>query len=133
MNEDYPRRAFDPEIHTAQSICGMMHASKSEALIATQLTRYGISFRYEPKMILSNGRIKYPDFLIKHPKTGELIIWEHFGMMEKWDYVENNMNKLKDYAHEGFLINRNVIVTMESNDIHLSYEEVNRIIEQWFM
>jgi hypothetical protein len=37
----------------------------------------------------------YPDFTIRHPVTGEVYYWEHFGMMDNENYAHNVYSKLQ--------------------------------------
>ena len=72
-----------------------MLRSKSEAIIDMILYKNGIPFRYEEKIVLGDV-ILYPDFVIRHPKTGDFYYWEHFGMMDDEDYI----NKAKELAKD---------------------------------
>lgn len=126
----YPKCTNRPDELVYKAIDGKSYRSKSEVLLANRFTERGIAFRYECEFRMKNGRIVYPDFMIKHPLTGEIIIWEHFGMMDVDGYRNKNMNKLTDYANSGYYINHNLIVTMEGDGMHLDMEEVDRIIDR---
>ena len=56
--------------------------SKSEAMIAMSLYVQKIPYRYECELKLGSITL-FPDFTIRHPETGEIFYWEHFGMMDK--------------------------------------------------
>ena len=58
--------------------------SKSEAMIAMSLYVQKIPYRYECELKLGSITL-FPDFTIRHPETGEIFYWEHFGMMDKPD------------------------------------------------
>ena len=62
--------------------------SKSEIMIADALARNMIVFRYEyPIEIEGLGYVR-PDFLCLHPVTRQVILWEHYGMMDDPSYAD---------------------------------------------
>lgn len=68
--------------------------SKSEAIIDRILFNAGIPFHYEEKLELGQFSF-YPDFSIKHPDSGKIFYWEHFGMMDNENYAHNVYSKLQ--------------------------------------
>ena len=131
--DKYVRLNFNNHNKVHKGLDGEFYRSKTEAAIASRLFEKGIAFVYEGGVRLDCGRIVYPDFIIKHPKTGEIYIWEHFGMMDRERYREDNMKKLGEYTQSGYLLNRNLIVTMENDNMHLDMEEIDRIIDYFFL
>ena len=111
---------------------GKMLRSKSEAIIDMMLYKNGIPFRYEEKLIL-NGITIYPDFVIRHPKTGEYYYWEHFGMMDEEEYRNHACEKIKLYCDNGIIPSINLIATYETKDHPLSIEQVEKIITEYFL
>lgn len=111
---------------------GRMLRSKSEAIIDMLLYKNKIPFRYEEKLVL-DGIIFYPDFVIRHPVTGEFYYWEHFGMMDEEDYVSQACNKIKLYCKNGILPSINLIITYESKRNPLSVNKVESIIQAYFL
>ena len=107
---------------------GFAVRSKSELLILIALKENGICVRYECEIIIG-GRKEYPDFLILHPKTGELIIWEHLGMMDDPDYARHAVEKIRRYAENGWVLGQNLILTAETKDKPLSARFVKAQIE----
>ena len=91
--------------------------SKSEALIGSALEAEGIDYLYDRIVELAdgNGDITYlsPDFIILCP-NGEIIIWEHFGLLTHKDYSEKAGNKFYLYSLNGFTTNKNLIFTSDS-------------------
>lgn len=106
---------------------GVVVRSKSELSIANWLEKKGIPYRYEQKMYF-NGKVYYPDFIIKKP-NGELLIWEHFGLTDDKEYVEKAIEKIGDYHKAGYRQNKNLIVTCEE-DIKTP-EDIDRIIKRY--
>ena len=111
---------------------GKMLRSKSEAIIDRMLYKNGILFRYEEKLILKGITI-YPDFVIRHPKTGEYYYWEHFGMMDEEEYRNHACEKIKLYCDNGIIPSINLIATYETKDHPLSIEQVEKIITEYFL
>lgn len=68
--------------------------SKSEVIIANELSASGIEYAYERPFVGSDGSHRYPDFTIEDPDTGVTWLWEHLGMLgnaeyeEKWGYKQ---------------------------------------------
>jgi len=65
---------------------GHLVRSKSELVIANMLYQYGIEYDYERvcEGTIEPGRMR-PDFsFVAH--DGELILWEHLGMLDRPDY-----------------------------------------------
>lgn len=91
-----------------------------------------IPFRYEYPITFNEITI-YPDFTLRHPKTGQVFYWEHFGMMDNPSYAKNVFAKLQWYSNNGLIPSINVITTYETKDTPLTSETIDRIIEQYFM
>ena len=102
--------------------------SKSELNIANTLERLGVPYRYEQRMCV-NGRTVYPDFTILLPR-GDILIWEHNGLMDNIDYMEKARSKTYDYEREGFRQHNNLIITYE-DDIR-SPEKIEEIIRRFY-
>lgn len=115
-----------------KSVSGNLVRSKSEAIIDTLLYTNHIPFRYECVLIFDKLKY-YPDFTIKHPKTGKIYYWEHLGLMEKEGYVKKSFSKLQTYALNGIIPTINLIITCETKDSPLSADVVTRIIEEYFL
>lgn len=101
--------------------------SKSEALIAMKLIEHVVPFRYEAELLLE-GYTFYPDFAICHPETGEVVYWEHLGMMERPIYREKTFAKLGIYMANGIVPGKNLILTFESAKEPLDMEWVEELI-----
>lgn len=128
----YKRLDYKMDQLKCKALDGNFYRSKSEAFIATRLYERGIAFRYECAVQLEDGRTVYPDFVIKHPRTGELYIWEHLGMMDVAEYRQHNVTKIMEYMESGYQLGRNLILTTEDEMQRLDIEEVDRIIEWYF-
>lgn len=90
-----------------------------------------IPFRYEEKLVL-DGITIYPDFVIRHPVTGEYFYWEHFGMMDDEEYRNHACEKIKLYCKNGIIPSVNLITTYETKRDPLSAEKVEFRIQEYF-
>lgn len=110
---------------------GKMLRSKSEAIIDMMLYKNKIPFRYEEKLVLDDITL-YPDFVFRHPATGEFYYWEHFGMMDEEDYMDHACDKIRFYCKNGIIPSLNLITTYETKRHPLSVEKVESIIQEYF-
>ena len=129
--EDFDKNTQYAENLKVKTLRGDNVRSKSEAMIADALFRAGIPYRYECRLLLGGSMI-YPDFTIKDPYTGEVIIWEHFGLMDSMEYIQSFSWKMKTYAEHGYIPNRNLIMTFEDGEHPLGTAEVYEIIDRCF-
>lgn len=132
INLPYERNSNYPEHLSIQSISGHTLRSKSEAIIDMLLHINKIPFRYECALPLGEFTI-YPDFTIKHPKTGEVFYWEHFGLMDNPNYSKNVGSKLQLYISNGIIPTINLITTYETQTKPLCTDMVEKIIEEYFL
>ncbi len=113
--EGLPFREEDPTDFVTGK--GERVRSKSEKIIADELARQGIPYKYEKPLQLNvDGVIKtfYPDFTVMNVTTGEIKYMEHFGMLDSSNYLKNTLSKLDVYEKNGLLIGREVILIHES-------------------
>ena len=87
--------------------------SKNEVIIANCLYKYEkeglITYGYEDKLKLSDGRSIKPDFTIENLATYKTYYWEHLGMMTRESYRKKWELKLEGYLKSGFVLHTNVI------------------------
>ena len=81
MNSSYEQNPHHPEHLLYKSNSGNLVRSKSESMIDMLLYINKIPFRYECALHLGEITL-FPDFTIRHPKTGGVYYWEHFGLMD---------------------------------------------------
>ena len=77
--------------------------SKSEVIIANLLYEAGVDYSYELSFIGNDGKKRYPDFTIEDADSGQLILWEHLGMLKDPGYRERWNNKLAWYRSQEIL------------------------------
>jgi len=130
-NMEYPANLTNPEECRIPTPGGYHVRSKSEAMIADALFSYHLAHRYECK--LSLGTITYyPDFMICHPSTNRIYLWEHFGLMDDAKYRKKTMIKLEHYIASGYFPSDNLITTFEDLNHPLELKTVLREIERYF-
>lgn len=117
-------------IHKAAS--GNYVRSKSEAMIDSALYKNKIPYRYECLLQLGDIHV-YPDFTIRHPKTGETYYWEHFGLIEDENYSKKAFSKLHTYTSNGIIPTIHLITTYETKTHPLSMESVEKIVKEYFL
>ena len=105
--------------------------SKSEALIAMVLYMNKIPYRYECELKLGDV-IVYADFTIRHPRTGELFYWEHFGMMDVPKYSRSVAEKIVLYMQNHIQPNMQLITTYETNEQPLDTGRIQELINTYF-
>lgn len=131
ISEPYDSNPKYPEQLIHKTYNGDFVRSKSESFIHIALTENHIPFRYEAALQLGKKTI-YPDFTIRHPVTGVLYYWEHFGMIDNPEYLEKMLAKLRLYISNNIIPSANLIVTFETGERPLDPEYVNHIIEHYF-
>ena len=96
---------------------------------------YGLT--YDETMFIVDyqpiGTNIYPDFTIRHPRTGKTFYYEHFGMMDDPRYSKNAYTKLQLYNSNGIFQSAQLITTFETKTNPLSSDAVENIIKQYFL
>lgn len=105
---------------------GVAVRSKSELIIANILELCEIPYQYEAELRLDD-QLKYPDFTVRRPSDGSLVIWEHFGMLNQPSYVDDMKRKLILYAEHGYLPFMNLVCTYE-DDVRNS-KRIHKILD----
>ena len=131
MNAPYERNPHHPEHLLHKSSSGNLVRSKSESIIDMLLYINKIPFRYECALHLGETTL-FPDFTIRHPKTGDIYYWEHFGLMDNPIYSQNAYSKLQLYTSHGIVPSIQLITTYETKEHPLCSDAVEKIIELYF-
>ena len=124
-NNNHPEQLIYP------SISGNKLRSKSEVIIDQTMYFNKIDYRYECRICL-DGIDLYPDF-IALSSTNQLIIWEHLGMMDEPNYVNNAIHKINLYIRNGYIPGINLILTSETNQIPLNPLLVNDLVQRFLL
>ena len=108
---------------------GHMVRSKSELVISNMIYREHLDYFYEEKLIgEKEPGIVRPDFTFTDP-AGNIIIWEHLGMMSRPDYRKGWEWKIDWYSKNGFIEGQNLFTTKESDDGGLKSSDIKAVIE----
>lgn len=110
---------------------GEMVRSKSEVIIANRLYDNHVDYEYEKELRL-DGILKIPDFTIDDPESGELIYWEHCGMMSDPKYREKWEAKKIFYERHGIVEGENLIVTYDDENGGVDSQVIQKYIDQYF-
>lgn len=132
QNAQYERNTKYPEQLIHKTTSGNHVRSKSETIIDTYLYMHKIPFRYENPLLLGKVTI-YPDFTIRHPRTGKRYFWEHFGLIDRPGYQQTICTKLQQYMLHGIYPSIQLITTYETSEKPLTTEMVEKIIEYYFL
>lgn len=130
--ESYPQNTKHPETKIHHVANNLFVRSKSEAMIASRLLLYDIPFRYECPLCLSPVTL-YPDFTIRHPRTGQTYYWEHLGMMEQEDYKRFSTIKMQHYIDANIIPGEQLILTRESANTPLTLPQIDKTLRQFFL
>ncbi len=116
---EYVGKGFNSDDKTEYyTIKGERVRSKSEKIIADELYRNNIPYKYELPLELQgwNRNITiYPDFTVLNKRTGKKWIIEHLGMMDNDVYYESAMQKLDLYEKNDILLGRDLILLHETS------------------
>ncbi len=132
INSSYDHSKNHPEQLIHKCLSGNIVRSKSEAIIDMALFINKIPFRYECALVLGDT-IFFPDFTVRHPKTGNLFYWEHFGMMDDPSYSKSTFSKLQLYNSHGLTPSINLITTFETKNNPLDTQVVEKLIQHYFL
>ena len=121
-----------PEQRIHKTSAGIFVRSKSEALITMLLYMNKIPFRYECALSLGNVTV-YPDFTIRHPRTGQFFYWEHFGMMDNPAYAKSAFSKLQLYTEHGIVPSIQLLTTYETKEHPLDSAAIEDLIKLYFL
>ena len=132
IKSSYEHNTTHPEHLIHKCYSGNTVRSKSEAIIDMALFINKIPYRYECALHLKDTTL-FPDYTVRHPKTGSLFYWEHFGMMDDTAYSRNAFSKLEFYNSHGIIPSVNLITTFETRNNPLDSQLVEKIIQHYFL
>lgn len=128
--EPYETNPYYPEEKVYSTKKDEFVRSKSEVLLADMYYELAIPYRYEAKLQLTNGKIKYPDFTILKTGTREVIYHEHLGLLDDEEYRQANFMKLDEYRRNGIFPGKNLIITYETAGCYLNMKEIKKMVQE---
>lgn len=128
---EYKGKYFKDNIPELYTVREERVRSKSELIIADLLNKEKIPYRYECPILLSGLGTVYPDFTVLNVKRRKELYWEHLGMMDDPEYVENALQKIAMYEENGIFPGESLILTYETRLNPISPKIVNLIISQY--
>ena len=131
--EEYEKSHEHPENLIISTIKGDKVRSKSEAIIADELFRMKIPYRYECRLLVGNTYL-HPDFTAINKRTEEVFIWEHFGKADDPGYLNRNcIGRMNKYLYAGYIPTINMITTYETMRDPFTSIQAKKMIEQYLM
>ena len=122
-------KAGDKEIY---SLSGTRVRSKSEGDLDDMFADLGVPRRYEYPVILWDGRVIYPDFMLLNVKTRKEYLWEHLGSTDDPGYMRRNTDRINDLIMSGWIPGDNLIISMESDvtplNINIAKEVARKVL-----
>lgn len=125
-------RPHRPEGLTQKTVDGAYVRSRGEMLIYNYLLSLGIVFVYELPMY-AGGKTFHPDFTIYLPRSGSVVIWEHWGLLFDLGYFTSQHDKFVAYADMGFNLGDNLIVTADKRDETFDMTIVKRMVDSFII
>ena len=110
-----------------KTLSGIIVRSKSEVIIANELFNEGIKFEYE-KLIEENGHRCIPDFTFEDA-SGDIIIWEHLGLLNNPSYRKSWEKKLEFYNSIGFEEGKNLFTTRDHDGGSIDSQEIKDVVD----
>lgn len=131
MKLDYEKNGFEFGNDVILTNRNERVRSKTEKIMADAFDQRGIPYKYECPLGLRNGRFVYPDFTFFNPRNREEIYWEHFGMMDKVDYVKSALRKIMLYEQNGLYRGERLITTFEWSTQSLNKRWLDHLINKY--
>ena len=132
LENKYTGPVPNPEGLVVPTRAGFKVRSKSERDIIRMLMDYNIPFKYEQKMVCDNVDL-FPDFTVLSPTTAKQFLWEHNGLMDKFEYVAKKLRDEKLYYKLGYRRGKNMIVTYEENNEGIDERHVEFLIHHMIL
>jgi hypothetical protein len=113
-----------------RTLKGHMVRSKSELVIANLLHSKGMAYEYERVLegMAEPGRLR-PDFTFVDA-AGELIIWEHLGMLDNAGYSRSWDWKQQWYTKNGFVEGQTLFTTRDEQGGSLNAQQIDAVAER---
>lgn len=128
---EYQGKGFKEKFAEFYTDNGERVRSKSEILIANALKKHGIPYRYEAPIYLNGFGVIYPDFTVLNIRLRKEMYWEHLGMVDKEDYLEDAFYRLGMYENNNIFVGDKIILSHESLKYPLNTRNIEKLIFQY--
>ena len=96
------------------------------------LESHDLEFKYEVALHV-NGRIIYPDFVIRRKRDGKIFIWEHFGMIFSEEYRQKMYRRLEELHEAGFNPWDNLLMSFDSIEGSIDVDFVEKMVKLYLL
>lgn len=132
LAQPFSSNPYYPEELIYETDRGEFVRSKSEMDIANAYFKLKIPYRYEARLDLLYGRYKFPDFTVLDVKRKRLVYHEHLGILDHDEYLKKNLKKLELYQNSGIYMDKNLIITFETQEVHFNIVRIRKMLEDIF-
>ena len=132
-DEPNPGKPFPNDFPDYYTDRGERVRSKSEILIANQLLKYEIPYKYECPLYLKGFGYVHPDFTVMNIKKRKILYWEHQGLMDKPEYATRAFKKEFLYIKNHLFPGDKLILTSETEANPLDTRYIVKIIEKYLV
>ena len=136
LETPYVQRVIEKGVTTYPTIKGDRVVSKSEKIIADEMIRLGIPYKYDCRLeLVEDGEVveKFPDFTALNKKRRKIYYVEHLGMMDKKDYLERNLKKIELYGQNGIYPGEKLILFHETSDRPLDMDTMEKMLVRFLI
>lgn len=126
-NLNYPEQLRYPTV-----VPGLLVRSKSEADIISRLEYFEVPYHYEELLIINNVSMAM-DFTCRNRSTGQILYWDHRGMLDTPTYIQKTLNCDSQYLNAGIIPWKDLIVTTETKNHPLDLQWVDLIIHHFLL
>lgn len=130
QEEDFVGKKIQAGIVGFETQRGEIVRSKSEVIIADALYYANFPYHYE-KPIKVGDRVVYPDFTVLNIKTRKEYYWEHLGMLDEEEYLNNTILKLELFEQNNIREGENLIISRETRFHPLNTSNVKDKIKHY--
>ena len=132
QSQEYPTKGFIDDRAPLYTDRGERVRSKSEIIIANQLFKNNIPYKYECPLYVERMGTIHPDFTILNVVSRKEYYWEHLGLMDDQEYVESAVARISAYEASGIYLGKQLILSFETKANPLDTREVKALISQYF-
>lgn len=104
--------------------------SKSEVWIANAFTRFNIPYLYEKPLILGRYGKIHPDFTLFDLNNRREVYWEHLGMLDDRESLDEYISRLNAYADNGIFLGDRLFISYETGRRPINMRVIDKKIQE---